>query len=260
MNSYIFTFFHFYIFILNALILAAGLGTRLKPLTDTMPKALVPVAGKPLLQHQLERLQAAGFDRFVVNIHHFGQQIIDFLEANHQFGLPIQISDERQLLLDTGGAIRQAAPLFGNDDPILIHNVDILHHIDLRTFYQQSSDGADATLLVSERNTQRYLLFDSSDRLVGWTNIQTSEVKSPFPHVHEHAADYRHLAFSGIHVVTPRLLPLMQSWPDRFSIIDFYLQACANHTIRAVEHHDTHLLDVGKIASLDEAATFFTTT
>ena len=149
-------------FMKQAMIFAAGLGTRLKPLTDTMPKALVPVAGQPLLWHVIMKLKGAGFERIVVNVHHFADQIIDYLHANDNFGLDIRISDEREQLLETGGGIKKALPLFDPSEPILIHNVDILSNLDLNAL------PTDAPLLVvSERKTKRYLQFDDTMRLIG---------------------------------------------------------------------------------------------
>ena len=165
---------------MNALIFAAGLGTRLKPLTDTMPKAMVPVNGKPLVQILIEKLKSIGVMEIVINVHHFAQQIIDFVAANDCFGIDIKFSDETDMLLETGGGLKKAARLFSNDKPILVHNVDILSNADLLSLYNNATS---TTLLVSQRNTQRYLLFDKDDRLVGWTNIATGEVKSPFPEI-----------------------------------------------------------------------------
>ena len=151
---------------MKAMIFAAGLGTRLKPLTDHMPKALVPVNGRPMLEHVILKLKQSGFNELVINIHHFGEQIIDFLEANQNFGLTIHISDEREQLLDTGGGIKKAAPFFQGNEPFLIHNVDILSDTDLKALYEYHlHSGNDATLLASKRTTARYLLFDLSDRL-----------------------------------------------------------------------------------------------
>ena len=162
----------------QAMIFAAGLGTRLKPLTDTMPKALVPVAGQPLLWHVAMKLRAAGFERIVVNVHHFASQIVDYLKANGNFGLDIRISDETGGLLETGGGIKKALPLFDPSAPILIHNVDILSNVDLNALYHLAcEDGADALLLVSRRKTKRYLLFNDDHVLQGWTNIETGEVR-----------------------------------------------------------------------------------
>ena len=164
----------------QAMIFAAGLGTRLKPLTDTMPKALVPVAGEPLLHHVVMKLKDAGYERIVVNVHHFADQIIDYLNANHNFGIDIRISDERDGLLETGGGIKKALPLFDSQSPILIHNVDILSNLDLTNDWLNSETPPDALLLVSRRKTKRYLLFDEENLLDGWTNIETGEVKSPY--------------------------------------------------------------------------------
>ena len=229
----------------QAMIFAAGLGTRLKPLTDTMPKALVPVAGQPLLWHVIMKLKGAGFERIVVNVHHFADQIIDYLHANDNFGLDIRISDEREQLLETGGGIKKALPLFDPSEPILIHNVDILSNLDLNAL------PTDAPLLVvSERKTKRYLQFDDTMRLIGWKNIETGEVKG---------CEGRSFAFSGIHLFHPSLSPLLADWPDRFPIMDFYLKACADHLIRGYEAHDLRLLDVGKLDTLHEAEEFICT-
>ena len=225
------------------MIFAAGLGTRLKPLTDTMPKALVRVGGQPLLWHVIMKLKAAGYERMVVNVHHFADQIIDYLQSNDHFGIDIRISDERDGLLETGGGIKKALPLFDPESPILIHNVDILSNLDLNAL------PTDAPLLVvSPRQTKRYLLFDESLRLQGWTNIETGEVKGRMAE--------KRLAFSGIHVFHPSLIPLMADWPDRFPIMDFYLKACGDHLIRGYEARDLRLLDVGKLDTLEQAETF----
>lgn len=241
---------------MNIFILAAGLGTRLKPLTDTMPKALVPVGGRPLLQILIEKIKRECNDpEIVINIHHFAEQIIGFVEAQQGFGLPVSFSDERELLLETGGGLKQAAPLFKNNEPILIHNVDILSNVDLGAFYQQHADDPDvaATLIVSERTTKRYLLFDDDNRLVGWTNIETGEVRSPYKDLEVERC--RKFAFSGIHIVSQSLLPLMDKWPARFPIMDFYLSVCDKVVIRADIRHDLQLLDVGKLDSLTQAET-----
>lgn len=225
------------------MIFAAGLGTRLKPLTDTMPKALVRVGGQPLLWHVIMKLKAAGYECLVVNVHHFAQQIIDYLAENRNFGLDIRISDETDQLLETGGGIKKALPLFDPAEPILIHNVDILSNLDL------SALPTDAPLLVvSQRKTKRYLQFDDEMRLVGWKNIETGEVKG---------REGCSLAFSGIHMFHPSLAPLLNEWPDRFPIMDFYLKACADHLIRGYEATDLRLLDVGKLDSLEQAEQLF---
>lgn len=272
------------------MIFAAGLGTRLKPLTDTMPKALVRVGGEPLIKRVILNLAAAGVERIVVNVHHFAEQIIDYLKDNDNFGLDIRISDETDGLLETGGGIKKAAPLFDPADPILIHNVDILSNVDLREFYQIASqsenrkvkseesecgsekgkveneegrgkneesnycDAVDAVLLVSWRKTKRYLLFNDDMKLVGWTNIETGEVRSPYPELNP--KECRMYAFAGIHALSPRLLKMMDEFPDRFGIIDFYLKACATHNIKGYVKDDLKLMDIGKLDTLAQAEEF----
>lgn len=241
----------------QAMIFAAGLGTRLKPLTDTMPKALVRIGGEPLIKHVILRLKEAGFQRIVVNVHHFAQQIIDYLEENEHFGLDIRISDETEQLLETGGGIKKARDLFDPHSPVLIHNVDILSNVDLTAFYDHAcSSGAEATLLVSERQTKRYLLFDDKYRLVGWTNKETGEVKSPHNWVKDDLQSLQMLAFSGIHVFSPALFPMMDQWPDRFPIIDFYLNTCATHPLSGYVADNLRMIDVGKLDSLQQAEEF----
>lgn len=271
---------------MNVMIFAAGRGTRLKPLTDILPKALVPVGDRPLLQHVLDRVAGlpafknkergagtseAGESRVVVNVHHFGSQIINFLRlAQPHYPFSICISDERQQLLETGGAIKKARSLFAKGQPVLIHNCDILSNADLAALYvssknvedvsatQEASSPVGAALLVSERKTTRYLLFDKDMRLVGWTNIQTGEVKSPYPDIHERMSsnELTMYAFSGIHVISQSLFPLMDNEPDAFPIIDFYLKNCANFCIRGVQQSDLKLLDVGKLDTLEQATEF----
>lgn len=242
-----------------AFIFAAGLGTRLKPLTDTMPKALVPVSNKPLLQHVLEKLAKAGFDEFIINVHHFADMIEFWCHAAmmQSDAFHISFSDERAQLLETGGGIKHAAPLLQDTDHFLIHNVDILSNCDLQSFWQAGIT-SDAQLLVSERDTQRYLIFDSEMRLMGWTNIKTGEVKSPYPAVHENPRAYSLYAFAGIHMMDTRLIKLMDSFPDKFSIIDFYLSICDRVAIRGYIQPDLRLMDVGKLDTLDQAEAFVT--
>jgi len=238
---------------MQAMIFAAGLGTRLKPITDVKPKALVEVGGEPLLRRVVANLKAAGASRVVVNVHHFASQIKDYLRDNDDFGIDIRVSDESEKLLDTGGGIKKAMPLFLPDTPILIHNVDILSNVDLQDFYSRIADN-DALLLVSSRQTKRYLLFDGAMRLVGWTNLETGEVRSPYSDIVPRAC--RMYAFAGIHVLSPRLLPLMEAFPDKFGIIDFYLKMCAERVIRGYVKDDLRLMDVGKMDTLQLADAF----
>ena len=236
---------------MNALIFAAGLGTRLKPLTDTMPKAMVPVNGKPLLQILIEKLKTIGVTKVVINVHHFAQQIIDFVNANDSFGIDIRFSDETDMLLETGGGLKKASQLFDDKSPVLVHNVDILSNADLSALYEEAKH---TTLLVSERQTQRYLLFDDNNRLVGWTNIATGEVKSPYRNLG--LDKYRKYAFSGIQVFNQELLPYMDSWEGKFSIIDFYLSICDKAEIRCKVGRGLQLLDVGKLDTIAKAEEF----
>lgn len=241
---------------MNIFILAAGLGTRLKPLTDTMPKALVPIEGRPLLQILIEKIKKeCERPEIVINIHHFAEQIVTFLIEKHSFDVPITFSKEQEMLLETGGGLKKAATLFANDEPILIHNVDILCNVDLGAFYRQHANETDvaATLIVSERQTKRYLLFNDENRLVGWTNIETGEVKSPYQDLNvEQCKKY---AFSGIHVVSKSLIGLMDEWDGAFPIVDFYLSVCDKAVIKADVRKDLKLLDVGKLDTLNRAET-----
>lgn len=215
---------------MKAMIFAAGLGTRLRPLTDTMPKALVPVGGKPLLLRVVEKLKDAGFDDLVINVHHFADMIEDYVRANGNFGVKVAFSDERDLLRDTGGGILHARNLLlgdkapdmstsscveveseagaeATDGFFLVHNVDIISNLDIRWFCSQARQEALAVLLVSGRQSSRYLLFDDSMRLVGWTNVRTGEVKSPYRDLD--VSKCHRYAFSGIHLVSDRIFGAM---------------------------------------------------
>ena len=234
------------------MIFAAGIGSRLKPLTDNMPKALIPVNGKPMLEHVILKLKAFGFDQIVINIHHLGEQIIDFLKANNNFGIQIFISDEKDYLLDTGGGLKKAQQFLQGDEPFLIHNADIISDIDLKKLYDSHLENNPlATLLVSQRETSRYLLFDKSNKLCGWRNRETGEIKSFYPYFAP--SHYQEYAFGGIHVLSPQIFDWLQEWTGRFSIINFYLSVCAKTNIRAYVAEDLHLLDIGKPETLAQA-------
>lgn len=240
------------------MIFAAGLGTRLRPLTDNMPKALVPVAGKPMLERVIVRLKEAGFNDITINIHHFGEQIIDFLRANTNFGVEIHISDERDMLLDTGGGIKKARPWLDGNEPFLVHNADILSNIDLTAFYRHHLENrSEATLLVSERQTSRYLLFDDSYQLHGWVNKATKELKPEGFSYHE--GDYKELAFGGIHVISPSLFHYMEDgqWIDKFSIIPFYLSVCRKTQIQGYPLQGFRWFDIGKPETLAKAEEYY---
>ena len=274
---------------MTAMIFAAGLGTRLKPLTDTMPKALVPVHGQPLLAYQIDKLKRAGINDIIVNVHHFPDMIIDYLRENDNFGCNIHISDERDQLLDTGGGLLKAWSTFAPNEPLLAINVDIVSDINFQDVINQSQilnpkskisnikSKILALLIVKSRETQRYLCFDENNNLCGWMNIATGETRpSSFHHSGEAgslsaASSFRLLAFSGMQLLSPAALPLLQAYNsslseasplserssrlnpsfNKFSIIDFYLHIVehALGTLRALQI-DLPLLDVGKLDQL----------
>jgi NDP-sugar pyrophosphorylase family protein len=219
-----------------------------------MPKALVPVAGKPMLEHVIGKLKAAGFNEIVINVHHFANQIIDFLKEKNNFGIQIWISDETEELLDTGGGIKKAAHFF--DEPFLVHNADILSNVDLRALYEHHiASGNDATLLVSPRKTVRYLLFNDGNRLCGWVNKDTLQTKPEgFVYQPEIQKEY---AFEGIHVISPNLFNYMgDEWTGKFSIMDFYLKTCGIAKLGGYAKEDLQLIDIGKPDTLAKAEDF----
>ncbi len=237
----------------TALIFAAGLGTRLRPLTDDKPKALVTIGDKTLLQIAIERLQNAEFDRIVINAHHFAEQIFDFVNKNH-FDADIYISHEKEQLLDTGGGIKFAEQLLG-DEPFLAYNVDIISNLDIGKFYAIHREENLATLLVSDRKTSRYLLFDKNNHLAGWKNVKTNELRTPFADFDE--IQHTLLAFNGMHVISPRIFSLMQKRTEPFSITDFYLSVCDTERIVAYQQSDLQVTDVGKVEQLKAISNVF---
>jgi NDP-sugar pyrophosphorylase family protein len=235
---------------MKAMVFAAGLGTRLRPLTDTLPKALVPVDGQPMLAHVLQRLKAFGCDDIIINVHHYADQIIAFLEQQQHFGIAIHISHEREQPLDTGGGVKQAAWFFDDGQPFLAHNVDVITNLDLAALYQAHlRSQALATIAVKSRQTARYFLFDQHDRLCGWRNRATGEVRMARPTA---ASQLTPLAFSGIHVISPAIFSLMPSQPV-FSLPSCYLSLAAAHTIMAFRHDQSFWLDIGKPDALAQA-------
>ena len=254
------------------MIFAAGLGTRLKPLTDTLPKALVPLAGKTLLQWQIERLKAAGITDIVMNVHHFADKIIDYLRQNDNFGCNIQVSDERDMLLETGGGLRKAQPLLSSSpltslpnslitsSPILACNVDILSNIDIPALLRAYNPEEMGLVVVMPRDTQRYLVFDDAQRLCGWTNIATGEVRGPISNSQYPIANTRNLAFSGMQVLNPRIFSCMDELValkgEKFSLIDLYVHIAEKEVLRAYIPENYRMMDVGKISQLSEAEAF----
>ena len=258
------------------MIFAAGLGTRLKPLTDTLPKALVPVCGRPLIELTLEKLRSAGFEEAVVNVHHFADKIEgwlaeqDWISSESEEGkMLVQVSDERNLLLETGGAVLHAKKHLEGCGHFLIHNVDILSNCDLNWLMSQVRPDALATLLVSNRKSSRYLLFNPDTmRLVGWMNEKTGERRFAGPHVKED--ECLKLAFSGIHIMSDQVLEVMENYArdrglyaesdtPRFPVMDFYLSLCHLYNIYGVCSYDLHLVDVGKLDTLAKAEEFIKT-
>jgi NDP-sugar pyrophosphorylase family protein len=238
---------------MNAMIFAAGLGTRLRPLTDDKPKALVGFNGQTLLQWNINRLKEAGFDRIVVNVHHFASLVIKYLEENKGFGAEIIISDESNYLLDTGGGLKNAQRHFKVGQPILIHNVDIISNIDLKTLYRYHLEHhALGTLAVRIRNSSRVLLFGDNDLLKGWRNNSTGELK--LPSGDSQPEKLLPLAFSGIQVIDYRLLDLITE-TGKFSMIDVYLRLSVSQKIMSYQHNSDFWTDVGKIEELKKAET-----
>ncbi|WP_430809630.1 MULTISPECIES: nucleotidyltransferase family protein [unclassified Carboxylicivirga] len=234
------------------MIFAAGLGTRLQPLTHNLPKALAPFNGRPLLWHAIKSVEQAGAERVIVNVHHFAHQIIDYLQSN-DWGLDVCISDETDQLLDTGGGLVKAKSLFIAQKPILIRNVDIISSADMDAFLKAHQQGGNAaTLMVKQRNSSRYLSFDEQMRLCGWKNINTGE-HIDVCQVHS-SVD---LAFSGVHIVEP---PLVEAMGDvrPFSIIQAYLSLAAQHRIVGYRvSNEVPWFDVGTIEKLKEAELYY---
>jgi len=224
------------------MILAAGLGTRLRPLTESMPKALVEVEGKPLLQHALEHVKRYGIRDVIVNVHHFPSQIRDFLRANDNFGIKISISDESDELLETGGGLKKASWFFNDDNPFVVRNVDILSNLDLHAMARNHSlEKPLATLAIRNRNTSRYFLFNDTKRLCGWENIKTGEKR-----VSLECEELTPYAFSGIQILQPEIFSFITE-TGRFSLTDLYIRLAACHLIKGYMDNALEWRDIGKI-------------
>lgn len=236
---------------MKAMIFAAGLGTRLFPLTLDKPKALVEIAGKTLLEMAIEKVSQAGYTDLIINVHHFSEQIIRFLENKNYFGLNLSISDERDRLLDTGGGILKAAPYLDGDEPFLVYNVDVLSNIDLAVLRQYHEErGGLATLVVRDRNTARYLAFDDSMQLSGWRNIKTGEEI-----ISRNMQNCNLLAFSGIQLIEPALLKLITE-TGKFPLIPLYLRLASEHRIVGYNDQSSIWMDLGKPDQIIEAEKF----
>ncbi len=233
---------------MKAMVFAAGLGSRLQPLTSNLPKALVKVRGVPLLEIVIKKLIREKYDQIIINIHHRANQITDFLQEKKNFGIDIHISDESDQLLDTGGGLKKAAWFFDDNNPFLAYNVDVLSDLPIATMlaYHKQSESL-ATLAVRNRSTSRYLLFDDNSRLCGWENIKTGEKIISNPKEH-----YKQLAFSGIQIIEPEIFNLITE-EGKFSIIDVYLRLAKEHKITGYRHDDSYWLDAGRVENIAEA-------
>jgi N-acetyl-alpha-D-muramate 1-phosphate uridylyltransferase len=238
----------------KALLFAAGLGTRLKEETQNKPKALVRLAGKPLLQHAIEHLRKFGIKELTINVHHFAEQIITFIAENNSFGIQIHISDERDELLDTGGGLKKASEFLSGTEPILIYNVDVISDLDLNELlnYHLQHDAL-ATLVVRSRQTSRYLMFDQNLQLTGWKNYSNGETRISRP---DTFPESQPLAFSGIHLVQPKILDLITE-KGKFSIMDLYLRLAKTSTIKAFVDQSELWMDLGKPEQLVAAEEIF---
>ena len=226
---------------MKAMIFAAGLGTRLRPITNDRPKAMAEIHGTPLLEIIVRRLKNYGFDEIIINVHHFAEMIIDFLASKNNFGIDIQISDERGELLDTGGGLKKASWFFDDNKPFLVHNVDTITNIDLLDYYNYHIKAkALATLLVRHRPGSRFFLFNEEKQLCGWENVVTGEkilAKSEDPKLDQ-------IAFSCLHVIDPSIFNLIGK-EGCFSIIDTYLKLAKTHKIQGYLDDESYWLDVG---------------
>lgn len=239
---------------MKAMIFAAGTGSRLQPLTLHKPKALVEVAGKTMLQHTLEHLKEGGVKEVVINVHHFADQVRDFLARHGTWGMDIAISDETEELLDTGGGLKKASWFFDDGKPFVVHNVDVLSNLNIKELCRRHTESqALATLAVRQRPSSRYLLFDSNNLLCGWEHVKKEEKK-----MIRNAPEHNRYAFSGIQVISPDLFPMM---PDKkaFPITDVYLEAGKNHPIRAFVEQDSWWFDIGDPEKLEKARRFMST-
>ncbi|TFH01189.1 MAG: nucleotidyltransferase family protein [Calditrichales bacterium] len=237
---------------MKAMILAAGLGTRLKPVTDHLPKALVPLGGKPLLYHVLMKLNKAGVNAFIVNVHHHHEQISRYLSDNDNFGFNIEISYETDLL-DTGGGLKKAAWFFEDNVPFILHNVDVISSIDLKKMYAFHLEReALVTAAVKQRETSRYLLFDDAKNLVGWRSKESGETRLS----RKEKGSLNEWSFLGIHVISPEIFSHFPK-ESRFSIIEFYLSmAKETDRITAYDCNPEFWLDLGRKENFTDAEKF----
>ena len=237
---------------MKGMILAAGLGTRLKPFTDQHPKALAVVNNKTLLQRNIEYLQQHNIYEVIINVHHFAEQITNIIEVNNGWGSNIVISDETDAVLETGGGLKKAAVFLEHEQTFVLMNCDVLTDLDLSSMISyHKAEQPLATLAVTERTTSRYFLFDEKLTLCGWRNINTGDEK-----IARSSKVLQQKAFSGIHVLSNRIFDLMQQ-EGKFSMVDVYLSLAATEKILAFDHSDSKFIDVGKPESIQQAEVLF---
>ena len=238
---------------MRAMILAAGLGTRLKPLTDSTPKALIKIKDKTLLELQINKLKSEGFDQIIINVHHFADQVKDHLRANNFFNCSIEISDESEKLLDTGGGLKKASHFFSVGKPFLVYNVDILSSINLKELIDfHLASKSIATLAVQKRESSRKFLFDKTNTLCGWMNEKSGEKII----TRDDQSEFIPYSFSGIQVVDPKIF---KYFPDKdvFSLVELYLSAAKKEKILGYVHNEDEWMDLGKVENIKKAESLF---
>jgi len=238
---------------MRAMILAAGLGTRLKPLTDSTPKALIKIKGYTLLELQINKLKAEGFNQIIINVHHFAEQIKNYLKQNNFFDCTVEISDESKKLLDTGGGLKKATHFFSDGSPFLVYNVDILSDISLKKLMEvHVASSAIATLAVQDRFSSRRFLLDEKLILGGWENEKSGEQIIS----RKSQSEFRNYSFSGIQIVDPKIF---KYFPDKnvFSLVELYLLAAKEEKIKGYIHGEDEWMDLGKLENLSEAEKTF---
>ena len=238
------------------MVFAAGFGTRLRPLTDSVPKALVELGGVAMLERVLTRMKSCGIGEAVVNVHHFADKVRDFLREHDDFGMRLHISDESGMLLDTGGGVAAAADWLSGDEPVLLHNADIYTDVDFVEMLRvHEASGADATLLTGHRATSRYLLFDKNMRMHGWTDIRSGRVRPERLDI----SGLETMAFGGVHIVSPRLVEDIcrygrDNGKNVFSITDYYIESCGRMYIKGwCQPAGTNWHDIGTLDKLRRA-------
>ncbi len=236
---------------MKAMIFAAGKGTRLQPLTNNTPKALIKFNGIPLLELVIKKLISSGVTEIIINVHYLANQILDFLKIKNNFGIRIEISDETEELLDTGGGLKKASWFFDDNKPFILYNVDVISDINIEEMISfHIKNKALVTLAVRLRTSSRYFLFNDKQELSGWENVKTRERI-----ISRSSENYTSMAFSGIHIINPSIFAaLMQE--SEFSIVKNYLELSKNNLIKAYVHNDNYWFDIGDKEKLSIAEKF----